>query len=61
MKILIGFLVGFSFAYALFGDSARYGREVWSDVQHCSEVHMTACTAAPVVIRVDRNNEERHL
>jgi len=59
MKYLIGILIGWSLAYGMFGDSARYGREVWSDVQECEYRYKASCTSVPVVIRVDKANEDR--
>ena len=35
VKYLVGFLMGFAVAYALFGDYARYGNEVYQGLINC--------------------------
>lgn len=43
MKYAIGFLVGWGFAFGIYGDYARYGQEVWMEVQKCERAVAADC------------------
>lgn len=43
MKILLGMALGFALAFGMFGDHARYGREVYQLILNCEEQHVTEC------------------